>query len=112
MNLGEPGCTGGCCGYLSAVVQRIEDTVPRSDRQLPVDAARPPEYTLEADRLRRRTGPDGGRPVVATGGPSAEPLTAAQAARTYRAAGRRPARRTNSPRTAAPSAISPGERAA
>ncbi|MER7667128.1 hypothetical protein ABTY61_01530 [Kitasatospora sp. NPDC096128] len=50
VNLGEPDCTGGCCGYLSAVVQRIGDVVLWSDWELPVDATRPLEYTFEAAR--------------------------------------------------------------
>ncbi|MEU4118618.1 hypothetical protein AB0F71_29510 [Kitasatospora sp. NPDC028055] len=50
VRLGEPDCTGGCCGYLSAVVQRIGDVVVWSAWELPTDAGRPPEFTFEAAR--------------------------------------------------------------
>ncbi|KJS52429.1 hypothetical protein VM98_31500 [Streptomyces rubellomurinus subsp. indigoferus] len=46
--LGEPECTGGCCGYLSAVIRRIADVVLWSDWELPADATRPLEYTFDA----------------------------------------------------------------
>ncbi|MFJ9696028.1 hypothetical protein [Kitasatospora sp. NPDC101183] len=49
VNLGEPDCTGGCCGYLSAVVRRIDDVVLWSDWEMPWEAVRPLEYTFEAD---------------------------------------------------------------
>ncbi|MFD5461922.1 hypothetical protein ACFWIQ_03710 [Kitasatospora sp. NPDC127059] len=50
VNLGEPACDGGCCGYLSAVVQRIGEVVLWTDWELPVGATRPLEYAFEAAR--------------------------------------------------------------
>ncbi|MGW3040324.1 hypothetical protein ACWC9T_09805 [Kitasatospora sp. NPDC001159] len=50
VELGQPECTGGCCGYLSAVVQRIDGVVMWSGWELPADATRPLEYTFEADQ--------------------------------------------------------------
>ncbi|MET9079768.1 hypothetical protein ABZX95_48685 [Streptomyces sp. NPDC004232] len=35
LELGEPECTGGCCGFLSVVVQRFGDTVQWSDWEVP-----------------------------------------------------------------------------
>ncbi|MFD7969731.1 hypothetical protein [Streptomyces clavifer] len=48
--LGEPECTGGCCGYLSALVQRHGGIVEWSDWQVPVDEARPPAFHFDADQ--------------------------------------------------------------
>ncbi|MFH9352575.1 hypothetical protein [Kitasatospora sp. NPDC017646] len=50
VQLGQPECTGGCCGYLSAVVQRSENVVLWSDWLVPADAARPLEYAFDADQ--------------------------------------------------------------
>ncbi|MFI6951462.1 hypothetical protein [Streptomyces sp. NPDC050422] len=48
--LGEPECTGGCCGYLSVFVQRHGRIVKWSDWQVPVDEARPPTFHFDADQ--------------------------------------------------------------
>ncbi|MFF0746714.1 hypothetical protein ACFYVL_40630 [Streptomyces sp. NPDC004111] len=48
--LGEPECTGGCCGYLSVFVQRHGETVEWSDWQVPVDEARPAVFHFDADQ--------------------------------------------------------------
>ncbi|OIJ92288.1 hypothetical protein [Streptomyces monashensis] len=40
--LGEPECTGGCCGFLSVVVQRFGDIVQWSDWEVPHAPAFPP----------------------------------------------------------------------
>ncbi|MEW2220346.1 hypothetical protein AB0939_13800 [Streptomyces sp. NPDC006990] len=48
VELGEPECTGGCCGFLSVVVQRFGDIVQWSDWQVPyAPAARPPEFHFD-----------------------------------------------------------------
>lgn len=46
--LGEPECTGGCCGYLSVFVQRHGGVVEWSDWQVPGDEARPPAFHFDA----------------------------------------------------------------
>ncbi|BDM74705.1 hypothetical protein HEK616_81920 (plasmid) [Streptomyces nigrescens] len=46
--LGEPECTGGCCGYLSVFVQRHGGMVEWSDWQVPVDKVRPPAFHFDA----------------------------------------------------------------
>ncbi|MDO0914809.1 hypothetical protein QQM39_29460 [Streptomyces sp. DT2A-34] len=65
VELGEPECTGGCCGFLSVVVQRVGDTVQWTDWQVPHLAAAPPEFRFEARRydaeLARVEGDQGGR---------------------------------------------------
>ncbi|MFH9203299.1 hypothetical protein ACH4KO_37930 [Streptomyces anulatus] len=48
--LGEPECTGGCCGYLSVFVQRHGGIVEWSDWQVPVDEASPPVFRFDADQ--------------------------------------------------------------
>jgi hypothetical protein len=48
VELGEPECTGGCCGFLSVVVQRIGDVVQWSDWQVPNAGARPSEFHFDA----------------------------------------------------------------
>ncbi|MFJ6852956.1 hypothetical protein ACIQM3_20900 [Streptomyces sp. NPDC091271] len=48
--LGEPECTGGCCGYLSVFVQRHGRIVKWSDWQVPVDEERPPTFHFDADQ--------------------------------------------------------------
>ena len=48
--LGEPECTGGCCGYLSVVVQRHGGIVEWFDWPVPVDEARPPACHCDADQ--------------------------------------------------------------
>ncbi|GAA1406773.1 hypothetical protein GCM10009639_54960 [Kitasatospora putterlickiae] len=35
LNLGEPECTGGCCGYLTVVVRRFGKVVRWSDWEMP-----------------------------------------------------------------------------
>lgn len=48
--LGEPECTGGCCGYLSVFVQRRGGTVEWSDWEVPIDMVRPPAFYFDADQ--------------------------------------------------------------
>ncbi|MER5214331.1 hypothetical protein ABT063_28105 [Streptomyces sp. NPDC002838] len=48
--LGEPECTGGCCGYLSVFVQRHGGILEWSDWQAPGDEARPPAFHFDADQ--------------------------------------------------------------
>ncbi|MEU1077279.1 MULTISPECIES: hypothetical protein [unclassified Streptomyces] len=50
VELGEPECTGGCCGYLSVFVQRHGGIVEWSDWQVPVNKARPPTLHFDADQ--------------------------------------------------------------
>ncbi|WP_329500881.1 hypothetical protein [Kitasatospora herbaricolor] len=51
MELGEPECTGGCCGFLSVVVQRLGGIVQWSDWEVPYldTATRPLEFHFDAD---------------------------------------------------------------
>ncbi|MEU0788397.1 hypothetical protein ABZ341_43620 [Streptomyces sp. NPDC006173] len=48
--LGEPECTGGCCGYLSVFVQRRGGIVEWSDWQVPLDEVLPPIFHFDADQ--------------------------------------------------------------
>jgi hypothetical protein len=48
VEFGEPGCTGGCCGFLSVVVQRFGDLVQWSDWEVPYGEARPPDFHFDA----------------------------------------------------------------
>ncbi|MFF1640622.1 hypothetical protein ACFVXA_23910 [Streptomyces sp. NPDC058246] len=48
--LGEPECTGGCCGYLSVFVRRHGGIVEWSEWQVPVDTTRPPALHFDADQ--------------------------------------------------------------
>ncbi|MGW3664646.1 hypothetical protein [Streptomyces sp. NPDC005141] len=48
VKLGEPECTGGCCGILSVVVQRIGNVVQWSDWRAPDLETRPPEFDFDA----------------------------------------------------------------
>ncbi len=48
--LGEPECTGGCCGYLSVFVQRHGGVVEWSDWRVPRDEVRPPAFCFDADQ--------------------------------------------------------------
>ena len=50
VELGEPECTGGCCGYLSVVVQRIGDVVEWADWQVPSTGMRPPAFQFDAEQ--------------------------------------------------------------
>ncbi|WP_206324893.1 MULTISPECIES: hypothetical protein [unclassified Streptomyces] len=49
VDLGEPDCTGGCCGFLSAVVRRHGDVVQWTEWLVPDGESRPPELDFEAD---------------------------------------------------------------
>ncbi|WP_234381296.1 hypothetical protein [Streptomyces sp. NRRL F-5122] len=42
--LGEPECTGGCCGYLSVRVQRHGQNVEWTDWEVPVNQVPPPHH--------------------------------------------------------------------
>ncbi|MFG3026565.1 hypothetical protein ACGFZQ_50215 [Streptomyces sp. NPDC048254] len=44
--LGEPECTGGCCGYLSVFVQLHGGIVEWSDWRVPIDQVRPQRFLL------------------------------------------------------------------
>ncbi|MGW4287935.1 hypothetical protein ACWEIK_13465 [Streptomyces sp. NPDC004673] len=46
--LGEPECTGGCCGYLSVFVRRLGDIVEWSDWEVPEGGVRPPTFHFDA----------------------------------------------------------------
>ncbi|WCN03546.1 hypothetical protein [Streptomyces sp. M92] len=46
--LGEPECTGGCCGCLSVFVQRHGGIVEWSDWQVPDGGVRPPAFHFDA----------------------------------------------------------------
>ncbi|WP_329456781.1 hypothetical protein [Streptomyces sp. NBC_01497] len=52
LELGEPECTGDCCGFLSVVVQRFMEVVQWSDWEVPWEgahpAAPPPEFHFDA----------------------------------------------------------------
>ncbi|MFI9569700.1 hypothetical protein [Streptomyces rishiriensis] len=48
--LGEPECTGGCCGCLSVFVQRHGGVVEWSDWQAPAGRVRPPTFHFDADQ--------------------------------------------------------------
>ncbi|MGW7528927.1 hypothetical protein [Streptomyces sp. NPDC054783] len=48
VQLGEPECTGGCCGFLSAVVQRMGNVVQWSGWQLPRLGGRLLEFDFDA----------------------------------------------------------------
>ncbi|MFE1312427.1 hypothetical protein [Streptomyces sp. NPDC058755] len=49
VQLGEPECTGGCCGFLSVVVQRTGNVVQWSGWQVPHRAGRLLEFDFDAD---------------------------------------------------------------
>ena len=48
--LGEPECTGGCCGWLSVFVRRHGGVVEWSDWRVPTDQVRPPAFCFDADQ--------------------------------------------------------------
>ncbi|MFG2540140.1 hypothetical protein ACGFU4_33390 [Streptomyces sp. NPDC048511] len=55
LELGEPHCTGGCCGFLAVVVQRVGEIVQWSDWEIPWGASAlalqlPPELRFDASR--------------------------------------------------------------
>lgn len=41
LELGEPDCTGGCCGFLTVMVQRLGGIVRWSDWEVPQEAHAP-----------------------------------------------------------------------
>jgi hypothetical protein len=52
VQLGEPECTGGCCGYLSVVVERVGNVVQWTDWEIPFLphlGPRPPSFDFVAD---------------------------------------------------------------
>ncbi|MGW3285286.1 hypothetical protein ACWDR3_11660 [Streptomyces sp. NPDC001002] len=49
VRLGEPECTGGCCGFLSVVVQRLGNVVQWSGWEVPHQEERPLEFDFDAD---------------------------------------------------------------
>lgn len=61
VELGEPECTGGCCGFLSVVVQRVGGVVQWSGWQVPSGKTQPPEFHFDASQydaeLVRSLGP-------------------------------------------------------
>ncbi|MFC8920427.1 hypothetical protein ACFT5C_32265 [Streptomyces sp. NPDC057116] len=55
LELGEPDCTGGCCGFLAVVVQRFGEIVQWSDWEVPCAAHTPaphppPELHFDASQ--------------------------------------------------------------
>lgn len=50
VGLGEPDCTGGCCGYLSVFVQRSGGVVEWSDWQVPYPEVPPPALHFDAEQ--------------------------------------------------------------
>ncbi|MCP9987150.1 hypothetical protein LUX01_11075 [Streptomyces sudanensis] len=53
LELGEPECTGGCCGFLSVIVQRFGEIVQWSDWEVPWEGPGampypPPELYFDA----------------------------------------------------------------
>ncbi|CAH9416961.1 hypothetical protein SGL43_03998 [Streptomyces globisporus] len=50
VELGEPECSGVCCGFLSVVVQRFRGIVQWSDWQVPYAEFAPPEFHFDADQ--------------------------------------------------------------
>ncbi|SEG80684.1 hypothetical protein SAMN05216223_11279 [Actinacidiphila yanglinensis] len=49
VRLGEPECTGGCCGFLSVVVQRVGNVVQWSGWEGPRPEDRPVEFDFGAE---------------------------------------------------------------
>ncbi|MDY0816840.1 hypothetical protein [Kitasatospora purpeofusca] len=43
LELGEPECTGGCCGFLTVVVQRLGEIVQWSDWEMPRESLLDPD---------------------------------------------------------------------
>ncbi|MFH9295596.1 hypothetical protein [Streptomyces sp. NPDC017520] len=60
VELGEPECSGGCCGYLTVVVQRLGGIVQWSDWEVPYKEDAPLEFHFDAEQydaeLRRMEG--------------------------------------------------------
>ncbi|MFE5864694.1 hypothetical protein ACFQ77_29700 [Streptomyces virginiae] len=54
LELGEPECTGDCCGFLSVVVQRFGEIVQWSDWEVPWEGSSmpypPPELHFDASQ--------------------------------------------------------------
>lgn len=50
VELGEPECSGGCCGYLTVVVQRLGGIVRWSDWEVPYKEDAPLEFHFDSDR--------------------------------------------------------------
>ncbi|MFG2722876.1 hypothetical protein ACGFW5_31945 [Streptomyces sp. NPDC048416] len=50
LRLGEPVCTGGCCGFLTAVVQRCGGLVVWSDWEGPYQDQLPLDFHFEAEQ--------------------------------------------------------------
>ncbi|GAA2390082.1 hypothetical protein GCM10010420_12210 [Streptomyces glaucosporus] len=53
LELGEPECTGGCCGFLTVAVQRFGEIVQWSDWEVPWEGGTaapcpPPEFHFDA----------------------------------------------------------------
>ncbi|RAJ46159.1 hypothetical protein K353_00534 [Kitasatospora sp. SolWspMP-SS2h] len=48
VELGEPECTGGCCGYLAATVRRYGELVVWSDWETPDDGPPLPDFHFDA----------------------------------------------------------------
>ncbi|MFD7982500.1 hypothetical protein ACFV4M_03855 [Kitasatospora indigofera] len=44
LELGEPECTGGCCGFLTVIVQRFGEIVQWSDWEVPWEGPGPMPY--------------------------------------------------------------------
>ncbi|WP_235457061.1 hypothetical protein [Streptomyces olivochromogenes] len=68
MQLGEPECTGECCGFLSVVVQRMGNVVQWSGWQVPHGDGRLPEFDFDAneyDAEVARAGADPGWRILA-----------------------------------------------
>ncbi|MFH9264424.1 hypothetical protein ACH4KN_09200 [Streptomyces sp. NPDC017546] len=63
--LGEPECGGGCCGFLSVVVQRLGGIVQWSGWKVPYGEDAPLEFHFDAERYDAELGRWGGGPVNA-----------------------------------------------
>ncbi|MFC8625833.1 hypothetical protein [Streptomyces anulatus] len=50
VELGEPECSGGCCGFLTVVVQRLGGIVQWSDWEVPYEEDAPPEFRFDAEQ--------------------------------------------------------------
>ncbi|WP_327288168.1 hypothetical protein [Streptomyces sp. NBC_01198] len=47
VELGEPECTGGCCGFMTVVVQRFGEIVQWSDWEVPWEWGPPPRPPID-----------------------------------------------------------------
>ncbi|MCX4710246.1 MULTISPECIES: hypothetical protein [Streptomyces] len=65
VELGEPECSGGCCGFLTVVVQRLGDIVQWSDWEIPYGEVAPPAFHFDADRYDAELARVGVRPAGA-----------------------------------------------